>query len=148
MRFTDIVKKHSVEMIGTYSTFPELNWAVIAQRRLDAAESDTGVDELNRQALVFASIVVLAANEPVRNLETAARAIGEGARRGSDLVVLPELWTTGLALREATEMDTPGAFETKVVQNKGRTGRYFFFLRLEDAERSLGAVPCRTCMPS
>ena len=45
-------------MIGTYSTFPELNWAVIAQRRLDAAESDTGVDELNRQALVFASIVV------------------------------------------------------------------------------------------
>src|SRR6201993_5543136 len=51
MRFSETVKKRSVEMIGTYSTFPELNWAVIAERRLDAAESDTGVDDLNRQAL-------------------------------------------------------------------------------------------------
>src|SRR5919199_1017318 len=55
--------------------------------------------------------MAVAANEPQRNVETAARAVGEGARRGSDLVVLPELWTTGLALREATEMDTPGTFD-------------------------------------
>src|SRR5690348_11206933 len=58
MRFSETVKKRSIEMIGTYSTFPELNWAVIAERRLDAAESDTGVNELNRQALLFAAIVV------------------------------------------------------------------------------------------
>src|SRR6266581_128342 len=57
MRFTDTVKKRSVEMIGTYSTFPELNWAVIAQRRLDEAESDAGVNDMNRQALAFAAIV-------------------------------------------------------------------------------------------
>jgi putative nucleotidyltransferase with HDIG domain len=88
-RFTETVKKRSVEMIGTYSTFPELNWAVIAQRRLDAAESDTGVDELNRQALVFASIVVLAAivvgyffavgiSGPIRGLAASTRAISRG----------------------------------------------------------------------
>ena len=88
-RFTETVKKRSVEMIGTYSTFPELNWAVIAQRSLDAAESDTGVDELNRQALVFASIVVLAAivvgyffavgiSGPIRGLAASTRAISRG----------------------------------------------------------------------
>ena len=88
-RFAETVKKRSVEMIGTYSTFPELNWAVIAQRSLDAAESDTGVDELNRQALVFASIVVLAAivvgyffavgiSRPIRGLAASTRAISRG----------------------------------------------------------------------
>src|SRR5215469_15862184 len=88
-RFRETVKKRSVEMIGTYSTFPELNWAVIAQRSLDAAESDTGVDELNRQALVFASIVVLAAivvgyffavgiSGPIRGLAASTRAISRG----------------------------------------------------------------------
>jgi putative nucleotidyltransferase with HDIG domain len=89
LRFSETVKKHSVEMIGTYSTFPELNWAVIVQRRLDAAESDTGVDDLNRQALVFVSIVVLAAivvgyffavgiSGPIRGLAASTRAISRG----------------------------------------------------------------------
>src|SRR6202158_3276928 len=35
VRFTETGKKHPVEMIGTYSTFPEVNWAVIAQRSLN-----------------------------------------------------------------------------------------------------------------
>ena len=89
MRFSETVKKRSVEMIGTYSTFPELNWAVIAERRLDAAESDTGVNELNRQALLFAAIVVLAAivvgyffavgiSGPIRGLAASTRAISRG----------------------------------------------------------------------
>jgi putative nucleotidyltransferase with HDIG domain len=89
MRFSETVKKRSVEMIGTYSTFPELNWAVIAERRLDAAESDTGVNELNRQALLFATIVVLAAivvgyffavgiSGPIRGLAASTRAISRG----------------------------------------------------------------------
>jgi len=89
MRFSETLKKRSVEMIGTYSTFPELNWAVIAERRLDAAESDTGVNELNRQALVFAAIVVLAAivvgyffavgiSGPIRGLAASTRAISRG----------------------------------------------------------------------
>src|SRR4029077_15755900 len=60
VRFSESNKKHSIEMIGTYSTFPELNWAVIAQRSLDQAQSDTGVTELNRQALAFVTIVILA----------------------------------------------------------------------------------------
>ena len=89
MRFSETVKKRAVEMIGTYSTFPELNWAVIAQRRLDEAESDTGVNELNRQALVFVSIVVLVAivvgyffavgiSGPIRSLAASTRAISRG----------------------------------------------------------------------
>src|SRR5882762_3281655 len=49
--FTQRDKKHATEMIGTYSTFPEVNWAVIAQRSLSEAQTDAGVTELNRQAL-------------------------------------------------------------------------------------------------
>src|SRR5215470_10030852 len=89
MRFVDDSKKHSVEMIGTYSTFPELNWAVIAQRSLDAARRDTGVTELNRQALAFVTIVVLVAivvgyffavgiSGPIRGLAASTRAISRG----------------------------------------------------------------------
>jgi putative nucleotidyltransferase with HDIG domain len=61
VRFTETDKKHSVEMIGTYSTFPEVNWAVIAQRSLDQAQTDTGVTELNREALAFVIVVILSA---------------------------------------------------------------------------------------
>src|ERR1700694_1911626 len=35
VRFTEKEKNHAVEMIGTYSTFPEVNWAVIAERSLN-----------------------------------------------------------------------------------------------------------------
>jgi hypothetical protein len=42
-------KRHGVEMIGTYSTIPELRWAVIAQRSLDDARIDAGVKELRRR---------------------------------------------------------------------------------------------------
>ncbi|MGA9630612.1 MAG: cache domain-containing protein, partial [Candidatus Acidiferrales bacterium] len=35
--------RHPIEMIGTYSTIPELRWAVIAQRSLDDARIDAGV---------------------------------------------------------------------------------------------------------
>ena len=36
VRFTEKENNHSVEMVGTYSTFPEVNWAVIAQRSLES----------------------------------------------------------------------------------------------------------------
>src|SRR6266699_2830292 len=89
VRFSEVIKKHKVEMIGTYSTIPELNWAVIAQRRLDQAQSDTGVTELNRQALAFVSVVILAAilvgyffavgiSGPIRGLAASTRAISRG----------------------------------------------------------------------
>src|SRR5712675_1167418 len=60
-RFTQQVKGHPVEMIGTFSTLPELNWAVVAQRSLAQARDDAGVTELNRQALAFVSVVILVA---------------------------------------------------------------------------------------
>jgi len=60
VRFADTAKKRPIEMIGTYSTFPEVNWAVIAERSLTSA-TDTGVTELNQQALAFVIVVILSA---------------------------------------------------------------------------------------
>src|SRR5260370_9485516 len=61
IRFTQRVENRSVEMIGTFSTLPEINWAIVAQRSLDQARADAGVTELNRQPLAFVSVVGLAA---------------------------------------------------------------------------------------
>jgi putative nucleotidyltransferase with HDIG domain len=89
VRFSETVNKRTTEMIGTYSTFPEVNWAVIAERSLDDAQRDTGVTELNRQALAFVSVVILAAiivgyffavgiSGPIRGLAASTRAISRG----------------------------------------------------------------------
>jgi putative nucleotidyltransferase with HDIG domain len=89
IQFTEVENKRPVEMIGTYSTFPEVNWAVIAQRRLDTARADAGVTELNRQALAFVTVVVLVAilfgyffavgiSGPIRGLAASTRAISRG----------------------------------------------------------------------
>jgi putative nucleotidyltransferase with HDIG domain len=89
MRYSDKVGKNSVDMIGTYSTLSELNWAVVAERKLEEARTDAGVTELNRQALAFVSIVVLAAilvgyffavgiSGPIRSLAASTRAISRG----------------------------------------------------------------------
>ncbi len=89
IRFSEKDKKSAVEMIGTYSTFPEVNWAVMAQRSLDQAQADAGVNELNRQALAFVSVVVLATivlgyffavgiSDPIRGLAASTRAISRG----------------------------------------------------------------------
>ena len=88
-RFTQQVKGRDVEMVGTFSTLPELNWAVVAQRSLKQARDDAGVSELNRQALAFVSVVVLAAvlvgyffavgiSGPIRGLAASTRAISRG----------------------------------------------------------------------
>ena len=77
---------HPVEMIGTYSTIPELGWAVIAQRSLDEARIDAGVNELTAQALSFVVGVTLVAllfgylfalgiTRPIRGLVESVRAI-------------------------------------------------------------------------
>src|SRR6266849_4692938 len=89
VRFTQQVKGRSVEMVGTFSTLPELNWAVVAQRSLKQARDDAGVSELNRQALAFVTVVVLAAvlvgyffavgiSGPIRGLAASTRAISRG----------------------------------------------------------------------
>ncbi len=89
MRFNESVNKRNVETIGTYSTFPEANWAVIAQRSLSAAAADANVPELNRQALTFVSLVVLIAlivayyfaviiSKPIHGLAASTRAISRG----------------------------------------------------------------------
>jgi putative nucleotidyltransferase with HDIG domain len=89
IRFNQQVKGRIVEMVGTFSTMPELNWAVVAQRSLNEARDDAGVSELNRQALAFVSVVVLAAvlvgyffavgiSGPIRGLAASTRAISRG----------------------------------------------------------------------
>jgi HAMP domain-containing protein len=79
-------KRHPVEMIGTYSTIPELRWAVIAQRSLDDARIDAGVAELTAEALrfvvgvMFASLLIgylfaVGITRPIRGLVESTRAI-------------------------------------------------------------------------
>ena len=78
--------KHSIEMIGTYSTIPELHWAVIAQRSLDEARIDAGVHELTAGALRFVMGVTIVAliigylfavgiTRPIQGLVFSVRAI-------------------------------------------------------------------------
>ncbi len=89
VRFTMRENGRTVEMIGTYSTFPDLDWAVIARRSLDKAREDAGVKELNAQALAFVFVVTLAAlilgylfavgiSTPIRGLAESTRAISRG----------------------------------------------------------------------
>jgi len=79
-------KHHKIEMIGTYSTIPELRWAVIAQRSLDDARVDAGVTELTSEALQFVVGVTFVAlllgylfavriTRPIRGLVESTRAI-------------------------------------------------------------------------
>ncbi|HVB86756.1 MAG TPA: HD domain-containing phosphohydrolase [Candidatus Dormibacteraeota bacterium] len=78
--------KHRVEMIGTYSTIPELRWAVIAQRSLNDARIDAGVNELTAQALrfvlgamsvalIFGYLFALGITRPIHGLVQSTRAI-------------------------------------------------------------------------
>jgi HD-GYP domain-containing protein (c-di-GMP phosphodiesterase class II) len=78
--------KNPREMIGTYSTIPELGWAVIAERSLDEARIDAGVTELTHQALTFVVGVTIVAlligylfavgiTRPIRGLVESVRAI-------------------------------------------------------------------------
>jgi putative nucleotidyltransferase with HDIG domain len=89
MRFTDREGKKPVEMIGTYSTLGELEWAVVAERSLGEARDDAGFADLNRQAFAFVSVVVLVAilvgyffaigiSGPIRILAASTRAISRG----------------------------------------------------------------------
>jgi len=89
VRFTMQESGGPVEMIGTYSTFPEINWAVIAQRSLEKAREDAGVKELNTQALEFVFVLTFAAlalgyllavgiSTPIRALAESTRAISRG----------------------------------------------------------------------
>jgi HD-GYP domain-containing protein (c-di-GMP phosphodiesterase class II) len=79
-------RRQSVEMIGTYSTIPELRWAVVAQRSLDDARIDAGVHEMRAEALTFVVIVTFVAlaigyvfalgiTRPIRGLVDSVRAI-------------------------------------------------------------------------
>jgi putative nucleotidyltransferase with HDIG domain len=97
IRFIRQEKNRNVEMIGTYSTFPEVNWAVIAQRSLKQARADAGVNELNHQALAFVTVVVVAAillgyffavgiSRPIRSLAASTRAISRGEFHQRSLV--------------------------------------------------------------
>lgn len=88
-RFTAVDNGRKSEMIGTYSTIPDLGWAVIAQRSLDQAREDAGVSELNAQAFTFVMVVTFAAlilgylfavgiSNPIRSLAASTRAISRG----------------------------------------------------------------------
>ena len=88
-RFIDTEGGQKAELIGTYSTIPDLAWTVIAQRSLEEARDDAGVKELNAQALTFVLVVTAAAvilgylfavgiSTPIRALAASTRAISRG----------------------------------------------------------------------
>ena len=88
-RFSAVENGHNTELIGTYSTIPDLAWAVVAQRGLEEARDDAGVKELNAQALTFVLVVTGAAiilgylfavgiSTPIRALAASTRAISRG----------------------------------------------------------------------
>ena len=87
--FDTVENGKNAEMIGTYSTIPDLGWAVVAQRSLEKARGDAGVNELNAQALKFVMVVTFAAlvlgylfavgiSTPIRALASSTRAISRG----------------------------------------------------------------------
>jgi HD-GYP domain-containing protein (c-di-GMP phosphodiesterase class II) len=96
LRTTETLRKfetedngHKEDMVGTYTTIPDLNWAVVAQRSLDKAREDAGVTELNAQALKFVVVVTFAAlilgylfavgiSTPIRALAASTLAISRG----------------------------------------------------------------------
>ena len=86
MHFTDPSTVRPIDMIGTYSTIPELRWAVIAQRSLGDARVDAGVKELTAQALsfvvgvtfvalIFGYLFAVGITRPIRGLVFGVRAI-------------------------------------------------------------------------
>src|SRR5579862_2062788 len=88
-RFSDIEQGRKSELIGTYSTIPDLAWTVIAQRSIEEARDDAGVRELNAQALTFVLVVTAAAvilgylfavgiSTPIRALAASTLAISRG----------------------------------------------------------------------
>src|SRR5579871_5181641 len=88
-RFESGEGRSKTEMVGTYSTIPDLSWAVVAQRGLDKAREDAGVTELNAQALKFVVIVAFTAlvlgyffavgiSTPIRALAASTLAISRG----------------------------------------------------------------------
>jgi HD-GYP domain-containing protein (c-di-GMP phosphodiesterase class II) len=88
-RFIELEDRHKTELIGTFSTIPDLGWMVIAQRSLEEARDDAGVRELNTQALTFVLVVAAAAiilgylfavgiTTPIYALAASTRAISRG----------------------------------------------------------------------
>jgi sensor domain CHASE-containing protein len=60
--FDEKEKGRDVEMIGTYSTIPALQWAVIAQRSMEQVRVDAGVKDLTAEAVRYvigATFIVL-----------------------------------------------------------------------------------------
>jgi HD-GYP domain-containing protein (c-di-GMP phosphodiesterase class II) len=73
---------NKAEMVGTYSTIPDLNWAVVATRGLDKAREDAGVTELNVvvtfAALVLGYLFAVGISTPIRALAASTLAISRG----------------------------------------------------------------------
>jgi HD-GYP domain-containing protein (c-di-GMP phosphodiesterase class II) len=89
VRFSVTENNRPVAMFGTFSTIPDLDWAVVAQRSLDNAREDAGVTELNNKALKFVIVMTVIAlllgyvfavaiSRPVRALAASTRAISRG----------------------------------------------------------------------
>jgi len=87
--FTVQEEGRAVDVIGTYSTVPELHWGVIAQRPLDKTLEAARITDLNRDAKIFVAVAVffglalgylfaVGITAPIHGLAEATRAISRG----------------------------------------------------------------------
>jgi hypothetical protein len=72
----------------------------------------------------------------------AMRALGRGV-----LVITDTPTDKVTAHRPGCRSVRPQDFAAKVIDNQNHNGRYYYFLRRDDAERDLDAVMCRVCVP-
>ena len=89
LRFSEATVRNIREMVGTYSTIPDLNWAVVAQRSLDKRERCRR-HGAQRQALKFVIVVIacrailvgyffaVGISTPIRGLAASTLAISRG----------------------------------------------------------------------
>lgn len=61
------------------------------------------------------------------------------------VVVVTDSASETKAHRTNCQWVTEESFEKKVIEGRNKNGRYYFFLRLEDAAQELGARECRSC---
>jgi hypothetical protein len=61
------------------------------------------------------------------------------------VIVVTDKATGNHTHRPTCDTISEATFTMKVLENGGKNGRYYFFLRAEDAQRELGASVCAHC---
>jgi predicted amidohydrolase len=111
--------------LKAYSTRKGFVGAIISMRSsVKVIQQEQLVQATNSQLTVTVVQMDSRFGEPVHNFARAELFVAEAARRGSDLVLLPELWSTAYDLERAAELASP------LVRGAGEGGAENWFGRL------------------